>query len=300
MHYTVTLFPLWALAISALALARPEYFSPYKDAIVPLLMIIMLSIGMTLTIKDFTRAIKRPKVIGFGVLLQYLVMPFVAFAVSRLLSLPTELMIGMILVGAVPGGTASNIVSFLARGDVALSITLTALSTLIAVIATPWLVWLYVGQDIPVPVLNMLFTVLKIVVLPVLVGVSVNALLKQYIHPLQPYLPAVSVIAILLAIAIIVALNSERIAQVSGIILLAVALHNAIGLTLGYWLTRLSGQDVKTSRTIAIEVGMQNSGLAVALAIKHFAVLTALPGALFSVWHNLTGSVLAAYWSNKD
>ncbi|MES9849652.1 MAG: bile acid:sodium symporter family protein [Candidatus Thiodiazotropha sp.] len=244
--------------------------------------------------------LKKPVVIGFGVLMQYMVMPFAAWLIAVLSGLPPYLMAGLVLVGACPGGTASNVVCFLARGDVALSITLTTASTLLAIIATPILTWLYVGQKVPVPVASMLWSIFKIVLLPVTLGVLVNMLFGRKLGAFKHIFPLLSVLAIVVIIAIIVALNRSNLANMGMAIALAVIMHNLLGLVGGYWLPKLLGWDERVCRTLAIEVGMQNSGLGVALAVKYFSVAAALPGALFSIWHNLTGSMLAGYWSRRN
>lgn len=294
------LFPLWAILISASAYFAPGYFSPYKTLIIPFLIIIMFGMGVTLTWADFRRAFGNLKIIGLGVTLQYIVMPLAAFLLSKALGLSTDLMVGMVLVGSVSGGTASNVITYLARGDVALSITMTALSTLLAVLATPFLTWLYVGQSVPVPMLDMLISILKIVFVPVVLGVLINHLFQRQIQNVQAVFPLISMIAIVLVIGIIVALNQQKIAEVGGIVIIAVMLHNILGLSCGYFSAKALNYDSKIARTIAIEVGMQNSGLGVALAVKYFSPISALPGALFSIWHNLSGSLFASYWTATD
>lgn len=294
------LFPLWALLLSGIAFYFPDVFAALKPGIVPLLAVIMMGMGMTLTLEDFKRVGRQPVIVLIGVLLQFLIMPFAAYAISIALNLSLPLLIGLVLVGASSGGTASNVICYLAKGNVALSITLTLCSTLLAVIAMPTLTWLYLGERIPVPVWGMLLTVLKIVIAPVCVGVLINHLAGQRLTRVRPFFPVMSVIAIVLIIAIIVAINQARIGELSVIIILAVILHNMIGLLSGYWLTRWLGYDRQTCRTLAIEVGMQNSGLSVALAINYFSPLAALPGAVFSIWHNLTGSILASVWARKS
>jgi BASS family bile acid:Na+ symporter len=291
------LFPLWALAFSVIAFSWPEAFAAAKPAIVPLLGVVMFGMGMTLTPANFTEVLRRPRIIGLGVLLQYLVMPLAAWVIGIALELPAELIAGMVLVGACPGGTASNVVCYLARGDVALSITLTTVSTLLAILFTPLLTWIYVGQSVPVPVASMLWSIFKIVLLPVTLGILVNRTFGQRLHNLKHVFPLLSVAAIVLIIAIIVALNRDNLATMGAVVAVAVILHNLMGLTAGYGVPRLLGADERTCRTLAIEVGMQNSGLGVALAMKYFSAAAALPGAVFSVWHNLSGSMLAAFWS---
>jgi len=300
MNWIVTGFPLLAIIVSIIAARYPEFLIDYKPAIIPFLGIVMFAMGMTLTLGDFKRVLKSPRVISLGLLLQYGLMPLLAFIIAIVLGLPTELMAGLILVGACPGGTASNVICYLGRGDVALSITLTAISTLLAVFLTPVLTWLYIGQEVPVPIINMMLTVLKIIILPVTLGIIVNSYFGQYLMQIKQFLPVISVIAIVFIIAIIVALNAHQMVQLALPIIIAVLLHNGLGLASGYTIARWLGYDEKICRTLAIEVGMQNSGLGVALATKYFTTLTALPGAFFSIWHNITGSLLAAYWTRKS
>jgi len=294
-----TLFPLWALAACAAAWVWPGPFAALEPAIVPLLGVVMFGMGATLTAGSFAAALRRPGVVALGVALQYLVMPLAGWAVATLAGLPPLAAAGVILVGSCPGGTASNVICYLARGDVALSITLTAASTLLAAWATPLLTWLYAGTRIEVPVAAMMGDIALVVLVPVGLGVLANTLWHDRIARLRRLMPLVSVAAIALIIAIIVALTRERLAAVGAAVAAAVVAHNGLGLALGYAAARLAGLDRRLARTLAIEVGMQNSGLGVALAAKHFGPVAALPGALFSVWHNLTGSALAAWWSRR-
>lgn len=293
------LFPLWAILISLLAWWQPQWLVGGKPAIVPLLMLIMFCMGLSLSWQDFTQALKRPGIIGLGVLMQYALMPLIAFLLGYLLQLPAELTAGLVLVGSCPGGTASNVIVYLARANVALSVAITFASTLVAVIATPLLTWLYLGEKIPVPVTGMLMSLIQIVVIPVVIGCTLNTFLHKQLSPIRDLFPLISVAAIVLVIGIIVALNADRIGDAGLLVVAAVVLHNAMGLVSGYGIARLLRLDTITARTLAIEVGMQNSGLGVALAIKHFTPLAALPGALFSVWHNLSGSLLATVWQKK-
>lgn len=297
MHLATRLFPVWAILFSMFAYYQPSLLIPLQTAIYPLLILIMFCMGMTLTLEQFRDVIRRPGILGLGVLLQYSVMPLAAWLIANLLELSTALTVGMVLVGSSPGGTASNVICYLARGNVALSVSLTMLSTLLAFILTPALVWLYVGEKVPVPVLSMLLDVMKIVLIPVLLGTLLNTFFGNRLRRYQPIFPLLSMLAIILVIAIVVALNQARISTLAGLIVIAVILHNLLGLTAGYWVSRLLGFDRTTCRTLAIETGMQNSGLSVALAIKYFSAAAALPGALFSIWHNLSGSLLAGFWS---
>ena len=294
-----TLFPLWALLFSVVAYTLPSVFVPLKGNIASLLIAIMFFMGVTLRLEDFARVLKQPKIIAITVALQFIVMPLMALFLSKILGFSTELLVGMILVGAVSGGTASNVITYLAKGDVALSITMTITSTLLSVVATPFLTLLYVGQSVPVPTNDMLLSILKMVLAPVVIGVIVNFFLHKTIKRYEPYLATLSMVAIVFIIAIVVALNQGRIATIGLVTVTGIILHNLSGLTSGYWVAKWLGYDHKTCKTVAIEVGMQNSGLAVALAMKYFTPLSALPGAIFSVWHNISGALLAGYWSKR-
>lgn len=289
-------FPFWAIVMSGLAWWQAAWFIPLKAAILPLLALIMFLMGLTLRLEDFQRVLLRPQLILLGVVLQFGLMPLLAWLIAQGLALETMLATGLILVGCCSGGTASNVITYLAGGDVALSISLTAMSTLLGVIFTPWLSWLYIDAEVVVPVWAMLQMILLLVIIPVAAGLATNQLLPRLVKPLQPLCPVLAVLAIVLIIAIVVALNADRMAILSLSLLLAVMLHNLAGLSLGYLISRTLGYSSVTARTLAIEVGMQNSGLAVALALKNFAALAALPGAVFSIWHNISGSLLAAYW----
>ncbi len=294
-----TLFPLWAIVACVVAYLEPEPFADLRWAIVPLLAIIMFGMGLTLHVDDFQRVAKRPLVVGLGTALQFVIMPLAAFVIGTALGLEPMLLAGFVLLGASPGGTASNVICYLARGDVALSVTLTTVSTLLAVVLTPVLTWAYVGHEVDVAVGAMLLSVLKIVVAPVVLGVAINSVIGSRLRPIKHVFPLISVAAIVLAIAVIVGLNADKIPEIGTLVFIGVVLHNLTGLLAGYWGAALFGLDVKVRRTLAIEVGMQNSGLSVALAVQFFNATAALPGAVFSIWHNLSGSALASWWSRR-
>ncbi|HHJ35039.1 MAG TPA: bile acid:sodium symporter family protein [Gammaproteobacteria bacterium] len=266
----------------------------------PLLTIIMFSMGLTLSLADFRRALSMPKLILGGLALQYTVMPLTALMLARAFQLDPALSIGLILVGTCPGGTASNVITYLARGNVALSISLTSLSTVLAIVLTPLLTLLVADTSIEVPTGKMLVSILYMVIFPVALGLLLKHFFSSRVQAIEHSLPLVAVTAIVLIIAIITALNVTQLNQLSFRILFAVISHNLLGLLAGYYAARLLGYKSKECRTLAIEVGMQNSGLAVALAIKHFSAAAALPGALFSIWHNISGSALAYFWSKKS
>ncbi len=293
------LFPLWAVLFSLAAYFSPATFIGLKSNIVPLLMIIMLAMGLTLKPADFANVAKNKKAVGVGLILQFTIMPLVALLVSMILGFSPELTVGMVLVGSVAGGTSSNVMCYLAKGDVALSISMTAISTLIGVVVTPLLVQFLAGKAVDVPVSAMLLSLVKIVMVPVIIGIVINTFLHSVTEKLEPVLPLISMIAIVAIIAIVVALNAGQLNQIGPIVALAVVMHNSIGLCSGYWVCKSLGFNEKTCRTIAFEVGLQNSGLATALAMKFFTPASAVAGTLFSIWHNLSGSVLAGYWARK-
>lgn len=294
------LLPLWAVLLSAVAYVYPEYFAPHQELIVPFLSLIMLGMGLTLTVDSFLAVLKRPSVVLLGTLLQYTIMPLAAWIVSLVLNLSADLTAGVILLGCCPGGTASNLISYLAKADVALSIVLTSVSTLLAFLATPFLTWAFIGRTVEVNVMGMLVSVVKVVIVPVVLGLAINYFFEKRIRAVQEIFPAISAAAIVIIVAVIIGTNSANIEKTGPLVLLAVILHNGLGLAGGYWASKALRLSEKEARTISIEVGMQNSGLSVALAIKHFTAAAALPGAIFSIWHNLSGSFLAAYWSRKS
>lgn len=296
----VTLFPLLILGGAAVAFASPGTFTPLAGLINPLLGIIMFGMGLTLTLPDFRLVVTRPVPVLLGVAAQYVVMPLLGLAIAVALQLPSELAAGVILVGCAPGGTASNVVTYLARGDTALSVAMTSVSTLLAPVFTPLLTLWLAGQYLPVDVTDMAVSILQIVLVPVALGLLVRGLLPSLVTRALPALPWVSVAAITLVVTVVVAGSADSIVDAGLLVLAAVILHNVLGYALGYGLGRLTGQRERVRRTMAVEVGMQNSGLAAGLAAQYFSPLAALPGAVFSVWHNVSGAVLAAWFRRRD
>jgi len=292
-------FPLWALLGCAFAYGWPEPFAGAGAAIVPLLGLVMFGMGMTLGSRDFLAVARRPGAVVLGVSLQFFLMPLIGWLLASTAGLAGGLVAGVVLLGSCPGGTASNVMCYLARGDVALSVTLTAVSTVLAVVATPVLTWFYVGERIEVPVFALLQSTTKIVLVPVVLGITVNRFLGARLYRLKSAFPLISMLAIVIIIAIIVGMNHAFIRKTGAGLVAVVILHNLCGLALGYYLPRILRRSEAECRTLALEIGMQNSGLAVALASVHFSALAALPGALFSIWHNLSGSVLAGRWSRR-
>ncbi len=295
-YFITNLFTLWIIIFSLIAFYFPAHFSGLTGLIVPTLGIIMFGMGTTLTLNDFRRVFTRPKDIGIGVLLQYLLMPLAAFILVKIFNVNQYLAVGIILLGSCPGGTASNVITYLARGDVALSVTLTSISTLLCPLLIPVLMYVYASQWIEVPVLKLFISSFQIVIIPVLLGLGVRAVLKDSAETLNEILPTVSTVAIIFIVGVIVAANTASISATGPKILLIVVIHNLFGLLAGYYIARLAGLDHIRAKTISIEVGMQNSGLAVALANLHFSALSALPAAVSSVWHNISGSLLAWWW----
>ena len=292
---TVKIFPLCAVLISVFAYFCPGILAQYGFMIIPLLGIIMAGMGATLSVRDFANAAKKPRAVIAGMVLQFVLMPLLAFLIGHIMNLPREQFIGLVMVGTVAGGTASNVIAYLAGGDVALSITMTACSTAAGVILTPLISSLYLGRVVHVPVLAMFQSILFVVALPVCAGLLINRIFRKYGKLLNRICPVVSVVGIVLVIGIIMALNAANLRQCGITVLAAVVLHNILGLTAGYFFARLLKFDRKVSITIAIEVGMQNSGLAAALSKQFFGIAAALPGAVFSVWHNISGAIFASF-----
>ncbi|MEY0933411.1 bile acid:sodium symporter family protein [Providencia rettgeri] len=293
------LFPLWALLLSIFAYYTPNSFTGISPFISYLLMLIMFTMGVTLRISDFKRVVTRPAPVIICTFIHYLIMPLAAWLLAKAFDMPADLAVGMILVGSVASGTASNVMIYLARGDVALSVTISSVSTLVGVFATPLLTLLYADTSISVNVMGMLLSILQIVIIPIIAGLVIHHLFSEIVKKIEPSLPSLSMICILAIISAVVAGSQSHIASVGFMVAIAVVLHNGIGLIGGYWGGRLFGFDESTCRTLAIEVGMQNSGLAATLGAQYFGAMAALPGALFSVWHNLSGSLLAGYWQGK-
>lgn len=298
--FSIHLFPVWVLIFSVYAFFSPTFFVDLKSAIVPLLMLVMFGMGMTLRWQDFRQVMQNKAAVLLGVSVQFIVMPLAALGLAKLFQLSPELTVGLMLVGATAGGTASNVMAYLAKGDVALSVSMTLVSTLCAIVLLPLLTWFYLNETVSVPVWDMLVSLLQLILLPVLLGVVLNQFFPKPLELIQPVLPVFSMFAIVIIVAIVVALNTTQLHSLAWSLALVIVLHNAIGLVSGYGLSRLFGFDKRVAKTVAIEVGMQNSGLSVALALKYFGAVSALPGALFSVWHNISGSMLAAYWQRKE
>lgn len=295
----VLLFPALILLGGLCGMLLPQTFLGFAGWINPLLMVIMFCMGLTLTLPDFALVVKNPLPVLGGVVAQFVVMPIMGWLVAKLLHLDPALAAGLILVGCAPGGTASNVVSYLARGNVALSVAMTSVSTLIAPALTPLLALWLAGQYMPVDAGSMAVSVVQIVLIPVILGLVLRMLLNRLVLKVTGVLPWISVIAITFVVTIIVAGSAQAILTAGLLVLAAVILHNGLGLLLGYGVGVLMRVPEDARRTMAIEVGMQNSGLAGGLAKQYFTPEAALPAAVFSVWHNLSGALVAAYWRRK-
>lgn len=287
--------------LSALAgLLFPGTLGRLKPALInPLLGVIMFGMGLTLKPADFRVVFSRPKDVIIGCLAQFTVMPLLAFALTRIFRLDAALAIGVILVGCCPGGTASNVITYLAKGDLALSVGMTAVSTVLAPVLTPLLVWLLAGEMVAVNVIGMLLSILWVVILPIALGLLVKQFWPRTTERATGYLPALSTLAICLIVLIVIAANAHKLLAGGWIIMIVIMLHNICGFGIGYLIGLLLGLPSAKRRAISIEVGMQNSGLASSLATLHFAAypLATIPGALFSVWHNISGAVIARIYS---
>ena len=289
--------------LSALAaLLFPGTVGHLKPRLInPLLGVIMFGMGLTLKAEDFKVVFSRPKDVLVGCLAQFTVMPLLAFALTKIFRLEPALAIGVILVGCCPGGTASNVITYLAKGDLALSVGMTAVSTLLAPVLTPLLVWLLAGETVDVDVVGMLLSILWVVILPIALGLLVKRFWPRTTEQASAYLPALSTLAICIIVLIVIAANAHKLLDGGLIVLLVVVLHNVCGLGAGYLIGTLLRLTPAKRRAISVEVGMQNSGLASSLATLHFAAypLATIPGALFSVWHNISGAMVAKLYSRN-
>lgn len=295
-HYISEYMGLLVLAAAVLALIFPNIFRTIPPTVINYMLgVVMFGMGLTLNLKDFRIVFSRPKDVIIGCLAQFTIMPLLAWMLARLFSLDEALTLGVVLVGCCPGGTASNVITYLAKGDLALSVGMTGVSTLLAPILTPILTWALAGKSINVDVLSMFLSILWVVILPIIMGIVVKTIWPRFTEKATDYLPAISSLAIAFIITIIISANANKLLVGGLLIVTVVVLHNLCGLGLGYLIGSLLGLTETKKRAISIEVGMQNSGLASSLATIHFAAypLATIPGALFSVWHNISGTLFA-------
>ena len=288
------------LLAAVAALLWPEVFSCVKTSVInPLLGIIMFGMGLTLRLDDFRVVFSRPRDVMIGCLAQFIVMPLLAWTLARLFQLDEALTVGVVLVGCCPGGTASNVITYLAKGDLALSVGMTGVSTLLAPILTPLLVLLLAGKTVDVNVGAMFFSILWVVILPIVAGLIVKRLWPRQTERATAYLPALSSLAIAAIVLIVISASAHRLMAGGWIIIIVVMLHNIGGLSIGYLIGRLLHLAPAKRKALSIEVGMQNSGLASSLATLHFAAypMAIIPGAVFSVWHNISGAIVARIYA---
>lgn len=295
-HYISEYMSVLVLVAAVIALIFPETLQQIRPTVINYLLgVVMFGMGLTLNLQDFKIVFSRPKDVIIGCLAQFTIMPLLAWGLSRAFSLDEALALGVVLVGCCPGGTASNVITYLAKGDLALSVGMTGVSTLLAPFLTPLLTWALAGKSVDVDVASMFLSILWVVILPIIIGLLVKWIWPKFTEKTIDYLPAISSLAIAFIVAIVIGANANKLLAGGLVIVLVVILHNLCGLGLGYligWLLRLSEPK---KRAISIEVGMQNSGLASSLATIHFATypLATIPGAIFSVWHNISGAAVA-------
>lgn len=286
-------FAAWVVLFAVLGFLLPDLFRQLTPWIVTLLGIIMFGMGLTISGRDFAEVLRRPVNVGVGVASQFLIMPLLAVALTMIIPMSPEVAAGVILVGCCPGGTSSNVMTYLAKGDVALSVACTSVTTLMAPIVTPFLMLMLASEYLPVDAWAMFQSIVKVVLFPLALGFAAQKLLPAFVRAAVPALPLVSVTGIVLIVAAVVGASKGAIVQSGLVIFAVVVLHNMLGYLIGFIAARLAGLDLAARKAIAIETGMQNSGLAAALATAYFSPLTAVPAAIFSVWHNISGALVA-------
>ena len=290
------------LLTAVAALVFPSFFNVVSPkSINYLLGLVMFGMGLTLNARDFEVVFSRPKDVIIGCLAQFLVMPALAWLLARAFMLDDALALGVVLVGCCPGGTASNVITYLSKGDLALSVGMTSVSTLLAPLLTPVLTWLLAGKDVNVDVVNMFMSILWVIIMPIALGLIIKRLMPKITAQAVDFLPAFSSIAIAFIVAIVISANASKLLTGGHLVIAVVVLHNICGLSLGYLVSLLAGMPMAKRKALAIEVGMQNSGLASSLAATHFAMypMATIPGAIFSVWHNISGAIMARIFARK-
>lgn len=293
-------FAVLVILTAVIAFIFPSAFVVFGSYITILLGIVMFGMGLTLKPVDFKLVFTKPLPVIVGICAQYMIMPLVAFGLAYLLRLPAELAAGLVLLGSVPGGTASNVMVYLARGNVALSVAMTSLSTMLAPIMTPFLLYLLAGQWLPVDPVAMFMSIVQVIIIPIILGFLIQRFFPVAVDKGITIVPLISVAAILIIVSAVTAANAANVVTAGLLVFIAVFLHNSFGLLLGYFTALLMGLDENDRRAISIEIGMQNSGLGVALATAHFSPLAALPSVWGAIWHNISGPILATFWANKS
>jgi len=289
LHYLVLLVAIGSLVF-------PEFFSHIKTSWVSYLLgAVMFGMGMTIKLQDFKLVFSRPKDIIIGSIAQFTIMPLLAWSLCKLFNLPNDLAIGVMLVGCCPGGTSSNVITYLSGGDLALSVGMTGVSTILAPIVTPLLTWLLAGTYADFDVVGMLISILQVVIIPIILGLLCQKYFNSFTKAVVAWLPSFSALAISLIVAAVVSSNANKLMACGLLIVCIVVLHNLLGFLLGLIVGKALRLNRKKCTAISIEVGMQNSGLACSLAQQHFSslALASVPGAIFSVWHNIAGAIMA-------
>ena len=290
------------LAIAALALFLPGTCLWIQTKWINyLLMVVMFGMGLTMKLSDFAVVFMKPRDVVIGCAAQFILMPLLAFALGKIFGLSDELLVGVVLVGTCPGGTSSNVITYLSKGDTALSVGMTSINTLLAPLLTPALTYLYLRTTVSVDVMSMFLSIIQVVLIPIGLGLLINKLFGQYTQKITDLLPTVSVTAICLIVAAVVSHNSEKILSTGPVIFAVVILHNLLGYLCGYLIAVLFRMDLPRKKAVAIEIGMQNSGLATSLAGSAFPdlAMATVPGAIFSVWHNISGAILAGFFNRR-
>lgn len=290
---------IFVIAIAAIALFEPWTFKWAAPKVTILLGVVMFGMGMTLRIRDFKLVFQRPRDVFIGALAQFTIMPALAWLLAKGFGLPPELAAGVILVGTCPGGTSSNVMTYLARGDVALSVSMTMTTTILAPVVTPLLTWWLAGEWVEISLSAMMLSIVQVVILPIVLGIIINTFFEASVQKVVTLLPLISVTAIVLIVGGVVSVSSQRIMETGLLIMLVVMCHNLLGYGIGFLLAKLLHMNMAKAKAISIEVGMQNSGLATSLAMLHFGATAAIPGAIFSVWHNISGSLAANYLASR-
>lgn len=290
---------IFVIAIATIALFEPLTFKWAAPKVTILLGVVMFGMGMTLRIRDFKLVFQRPRDVFIGALAQFTIMPALAWLLAKGFGLPPELAAGVILVGTCPGGTSSNVMTYLARGDVALSVSMTMTTTILAPIVTPLLTWWLAGEWVEISLSAMMLSIVQVVILPIVLGIIINTFFEASVQKVVTLLPLISVTAIVLIVGGVVSVSSQRIMETGLLIMLVVMCHNLLGYGIGFLLAKLLHMNMAKAKAISIEVGMQNSGLATSLAMLHFGATAAIPGAIFSVWHNISGSLAANYLASR-
>lgn len=292
-------FALLIIILVVVAYFVPTYFAWFGAYLTILLGIVMFGMGLTLKLSDFKLVFVKPMPVLAGLAAQYLIMPFTAFGLAYLFQLPPELAAGLVLLGCVPGGTASNVMTYIAKGDVPLSICMTSISTVLAPIMTPTLLLLLAGQWMPVDPIAMFKSIFQVIIIPIALGLIVKRFFPIAVEKSLAALPLVSIIAILIIGAAVVAANANNLSVVTFSLVASIMLHNIIGFGLGYLIARLLKLDAPKKRAISLEVGMQNSALSVQLATVHLNPLSAIPGVGGAIWHQISGPLISSYWARK-